>query len=124
MMEPYLVILAGGVSSRMKQGTDAGLSPKLAAEATAGAKTLLSIGSRERPFLDYLLFNAREAGYCEIVLVVGEEQAPFHARYGARENGNEFHGLRISYALQPIPTGRKRPLGTADALERALRSTE
>ena len=35
--------------------------------------------------------------------------------------GNEFHGMEISYAVQRIPAGRTKPLGTADALLCALR---
>ena len=36
--------------------------------------------------------------------------------------GNSYHGLTISYAVQPIPPDRTKPLGTADALLRALLS--
>ncbi len=33
-----------------------------------------------------------------------------------------FNGLKISYAIQPIPSGRNKPLGTADALLWGLKS--
>jgi NDP-sugar pyrophosphorylase family protein len=121
-MDPNLIILAGGISSRMKRGSSEGLEPHLAAVASTGAKGMLGVGTGNRPFLDYLLHNARASGYRDVVIVVGEENAPFREHYGMLDRGNEFHGLRISYAVQPIPPDRTRPLGTADAVERALRS--
>ena len=40
----------------------------------------------------------------------------------ASENNNNFNGINISYAVQPIPLGRSKPLGTADALLWGLKS--
>jgi NDP-sugar pyrophosphorylase family protein len=116
------VILAGGVSSRMKKqaapppGTDA----RLLREAREGSKSMIGVGEGGRPFMDYLLFNAREAGYRDVVIVIGEGDSAIRTHYGVRDRDNEFRGLRISYAIQPIPSGRTKPLGTADALLRAL----
>lgn len=119
-----LVVLAAGVSSRMKRSL---ASAPEAARAVAGdaagkPKSMLGVGPGNRPFLDYLLYNAREAGFRDVTLVVGVDDAPMRALYGAADRGNAFHGLTISYARQPIPPGRTKPLGTADALERALES--
>jgi NDP-sugar pyrophosphorylase family protein len=119
-MEPHLVILAGGISSRMRKPGDARLDPGLQRDAETRSKSMIRIGEAGRPFLDYLLFNVREAGYRDIVIVVGEGDAAIRSYYGLKERGNEFGGLSISYALQPIPPGRVKPLGTADALLQAL----
>jgi NDP-sugar pyrophosphorylase family protein len=122
MMEPNLVILAGGISSRMKkQGTQV-LDPRLASEASAKSKSMIGLGAGSRPFLDYLLFNAREAGYRDVVIVVGEKDDSIRSYYGAKDRGNEIDRLLISYAVQPIPAGRTKPLGTADALLHGLRA--
>jgi NDP-sugar pyrophosphorylase family protein len=117
-----LVVLAAGVSSRMKRSlADASLTDQAVAEDAAHKpKSMLGIGRGNRPFLDYLLWNARAAGYRDVVLVVGEDDAAMRSLYGTKDRGNDFHGLVISYARQPIPAGRTKPLGTADALERAL----
>ena len=122
-MNPNLVILAGGVSSRMRKvapvpdGMDAGLLR----EAGEKSKSMLGVGPLGRPFLDYLIYNAREAGYADIVIVVGENDGGIRARYGSAARDNEYHGVRISYAVQTVPEGRTKPLGTADALLCALR---
>jgi len=122
-MNPNLVILAGGLSSRMKtagpvpDGTDAALLR----EAGEKSKSMLGVGPLGRPFLDYLIGNARRAGYADIVIVIGENDGGIRARYGRAMRDNEYHGVRISYAVQRIPAGRTKPLGTADALLCALR---
>ncbi len=119
-MEPRLVILAGGISSRMKKSSNVALSQSLQMEAETRSKAMIGVGLGGRPFLDYLLFNAKTAGYRDIVIVVGESDSSIRIWYGTKDRENIFEGLSISYAVQPIPPGRTRPLGTADALLRGL----
>jgi NDP-sugar pyrophosphorylase family protein len=121
-MEPNLVILAGGISSRMKKPGTQGLDPRLASDADAKSKSMIGLGPGNRPFLDYLLFNAREAGYRDVVIVVGEKDNSIRSYYGVEDRKNQFDGLQISYAVQPIPPGRTKPLGTADALLHGLKA--
>ncbi len=117
-----LVILAAGMSSRMKNSAHQapGEEDPLPGQALAKPKSMLGVGEGNRPFLDYLLFNAREAGYQDIVLVVGANDRAIRNHYGEKERGNHFRGLTISYAVQEIPPDRTSPLGTADALHQAL----
>ncbi|MFQ5752905.1 MAG: sugar phosphate nucleotidyltransferase [bacterium] len=118
-----LVILAGGISSRMRQPTlkSAGLDARLIEDAKDKAKSMIGVGRNYRPFLDYLLFNAREAGYKDVVMVVSEKDDSIRNYYGTKDRGNDFHGLAVSYAVQKIPPGRIKPPGTADALLQALK---
>jgi ADP-glucose pyrophosphorylase len=116
------MILAAGVSSRMKRESAVPIDPALAREAASRSKSMMGVGPGGRPFLDYLLFNAQTAGYQDVVLVIGEHADALRKHYGPLEQGNSFHGLSISYAVQAIPTGRKKPLGTADAVLTGLRS--
>jgi ADP-glucose pyrophosphorylase len=120
--DPNLMILAAGVSSRMKKESTVSLDPALACEATSSSKSMLGIGPGGRPFLDYLLYNAHMAGYKDVVLVIGEHSDALREHYGSRESGNLYNGLTISYAVQAIPAGRTKPLGTADAVVTGLRS--
>ncbi len=144
MRSGKLVILAGGISSRMKKSfkeisakdptgsKTAGreiseqepqyINEKLIRDADEKSKTMIGVGKDSRPFLDYLLYNARETGYRDIVLVIGENDNSIKKYYGDEENDNEFRGLIISYAVQKIPQGRNKPLGTGDALFCALRA--
>lgn len=119
-----LVILAGGISSRMKKpsAVQLKLDAHLIEDADKKTKSMIGVGKDYRPFLDYLLYNARESGYSDIVIVIGEKDNSIKEYYGQKDSGNEFYGLKISYAVQPIPPGRIKPYGTADALWWGLKS--
>lgn len=123
-MNERLVILAGGISSRMKKTpvkSDISVDKKLLREAQVKSKSMLSVGKNRRPFLDYLLYNAAQAGYKDIVIVVGDKDESIQSFYGNKPRNNKYMGLYISYAVQTIPKGREKPLGTADALLQALK---
>ncbi|MFO7891131.1 MAG: sugar phosphate nucleotidyltransferase [bacterium] len=94
---------------------------ELIREAQEKSKSMLGVGENHRPFLDYLLYNAFKAGYKDVVIVVGENDASIQSYYGSKFRNNNFMDLCISYALQTIPEGREKPLGTADALLQALK---
>lgn len=117
-----LVILAGGVSSRMKLPADSNihLDEKLINDAEQKSKSMIRLGVGEKPFLNYLLRNAFSAGYEEIVIVVNEKDNSIIEYYSTKKNLIEFPELKISFAIQPIPDGRIKPMGTADALFHAL----
>jgi len=83
---------------------------------------MIGVGTGGRPFLDYLLLNAAAAGYRDVVLVVGQSDVAMRAHYTTATVESLSNGLRVSFAEQPIPEGRTKPLGTADALRWALRS--
>lgn len=121
-MDPYLVILAGGISSRMRlaPADTQRVDPRLSAEAQEKPKSMILLGAQRRPFLDFLLHNARAACYRDVVVVVGEHDRTIWDHYGGADRGNEFHGLSISFAVQRIPGNRSKPLGTADALLQGL----
>ncbi len=122
-MQPNIVILAGGISSRMKKTVPASdhLDPALRRDAEAKSKTMIGVGGNFRPFLDYLLYNIVEAGYQNAVIVIGENDDSIRAYYEEGGGARQFRRLNISYVVQPIPAGRQKPLGTADALWHALK---
>lgn len=117
-----LVVLAGGISSRMKKSvvSEMPIDNSLISDADLKAKSMIGVGRDHRPFLDYLLYNAREAGYTDVLVVIGEKDDSIRNYYGKKESGNDFHGLSISYAVQKVPPGRQKPMGTADALYQGL----
>jgi glucose-1-phosphate adenylyltransferase len=121
-MPGKLVVLAGGAASRMKKAGTMALDDRLAQDAATKVKAMIGVGEGYRPFLEYLLHHAWLAGYDDVVIVVGEWDVSVRAYFGTEEKGNTFHGLSISYAVQRIPPGRAKPLGTADALLCALLS--
>ncbi len=121
MNEPNIVILAGGLSSRMKQSIQgkSELDPNLAKAALEQPKAMLGVGEGSRPFLDYLLASVEKSGYSEVVIVVGEQDQSIKEYY-TKHGNTQFPFLNISYVTQCIPAGRIKPLGTADALLMAL----
>lgn len=119
-MHDILIILAGGASSRMKNSKDSELGNDLAIQANTRTKALISLDSTGRPVMDYLLFNAKKAGYKNIYIVIGEEESLIKEFYGDKSKDNTFHGLIINYAIQYIPEFREKPFGTADALSQAI----
>jgi glucose-1-phosphate adenylyltransferase len=121
-MHPNIIVLAAGVASRMRRSLEkppAGRE-QLVADARGKAKAMIGIGPGARPFMDYLLRNIAGAGYRNLILVVGETDTSIREYYDSRGGGNRFPDLGIHYAVQPIPHGRKKPAGTADAVLRAL----
>jgi glucose-1-phosphate adenylyltransferase len=96
------------------------IDPSLLKQAEERTKGMIGVGAGGRPFLDYLLYNIRLAGLDDVVIVIGEHDDVLRRYYGLHDRDNPFHGLRISYAIQKIPSGRRKPLGTVDALLQAL----
>lgn len=99
-----------------------GIDRTLLLQADERTKGMIGVGKGERPFLDYLLYNARQAALTDIEIVIAKDDLVVKDFYGTKDRGNSFHGLSISYAYQHIPAGRRKPLGTADALLQALRA--
>lgn len=121
-MDANIIILAGGSSSRMKRSVNENTGDQLSADVRSKAKSMLPVGRSRRPFLDYLLYNIQEAGYSDVVLVIGEKDELIR-RYYERHGSEFFPLLKLSYIRQSIPGGRAKPLGTADALLQALLAT-
>ena len=117
-MTEHLIVLAGGASSRMKKSSSSELSNDKIQEANSRSKALILFN--DRPMLDYVLRNAKQAGFKNIYIVIGEEDVLFKKYYGKQIIGNIFHKLNISYVIQYIPIGRLKPFGTADAVFQAL----
>ncbi|PIN84175.1 nucleotidyltransferase, partial [Candidatus Micrarchaeota archaeon CG11_big_fil_rev_8_21_14_0_20_47_5] len=95
---------------------------RLIDDSNKKTKSMIRVGQNLRPFLDYLLYNARESGYKEILIVIGEKDDSIKKYYGEKDSSNDFYGLSISYAVQKIPSGKQKPIGTADALYQGLLS--
>lgn len=117
-MTNHLIILAGGASSRMKKPSSTQLSEDLVIQANSRSKALILLN--DRPMLDYVLYNAKQAGYQHIYIVIGKEGELFKTYYGEKQAGNQYNGLSISYVDQHIPEGRVKPFGTADAVCQSL----
>jgi len=104
-----VVILAAGMGTRMRRNRNASqLSDEQQRVARTGVKALIPVG---RPFLDYLLHRAANAGLVHICLVVGPDHESLRRYYGEVPRQR----VNVEFALQ------REPLGTADALAAAQR---
>lgn len=116
-MTDTLIILAAGASSRMKQSLQRNTGP---IAHSFQSKALIPLGESRRPALDYLLDQAEEAGFQKIIIVVGEDSIDFRSYFGTKDAHNRYRCFDLSYAVQKTPTGRSKPLGTADALSQTI----
>lgn len=117
-----LLILAGGMSSRMKRNLEgnSNLDSKLIEQANTLPKSMIGLGKDGRPFLDYVLYNASVAGVKEVVLLLNPKDTVSQPHYEKLMQEGKSWGLQIGFARQLIPEGREKPLGTTDAIEQAL----
>lgn len=111
-----LVMLAAGISSRMKkEDANVKLSSEDIKQANQRTKSLISIGDKGQVLLDYVLFNAKQAGFKNVYVVTGKDNALFKEHYQ-----NKKLGVELFFAVQHIPQNRIKPLGTADAVYQLL----
>ena len=100
-----LVIMARGLGTRMRRNDhSAQLDDRQAAMADTGVKALIPI---KRPFLDYVLTAAADAGFRRVCLVLAPEHDLVRDYYGRQLSPRR---LEFSFAVQ------EEPRGTADAV--------
>jgi len=102
------VILAAGSGKRMR-AADAGveLDPDQAAAADRGLKAMIPIG---RPFLDYVISALADAGFTEVLLIIGPNHDEIRDYYGREAHRGR---VRVSFALQSEPKGTAHALLSA-----------
>jgi glucose-1-phosphate adenylyltransferase len=119
-MPNRLLILAAGMSSRMKKNTNETIDNKLINEANNLPKCMIGLGKGGRPFLDYLLYNAAKGGIKEVILLLNPADDFTQNYYEKLITNQAIFGLKIGFARQEIPADRIKPMGTADAILQAL----
>ena len=118
-MAKTIVILAAGMSSRMKKSIDSDIDDSKADEANKKSKSLITFG--DKPFIYFLLKNIVEAGFENVIMVVGKDFDDFKKQL---DNLNFNNKLKIDYAIQNIPKDRVKPFGTADAVFQTMDQIE
>ena len=117
MINDSLIILAAGLSSRMKKSvSNKNLSKHSIEQANSREKGLIGIDKNGRPLIHYLLINAKSAGFKVIYLVIGQNSNRFKSYF----NENKYDGLDIKFAVQYFEKNKVKPSGTADALFQAV----
>lgn len=119
-----LLIMAGGMSSRMKkaEGNET-LDSTLIEQANTLPKGMIGVGKDGRPFMDYLIYNAHRAGYTEVLILKNPKDNVTKPYYDQLVAENKAWGITFKYATQQIAPDREKPAGTADAIQQALEQT-
>lgn len=116
-MNTSLLILAAGMSSRMKASSSNQIEDKKLHQANTRSKGLIEIGPDSKPLIYYLLVNAQQAGYKTIYLITGKDSSLFRRII---KGFSDLDHLQIKFVTQHIPSTRAKPWGTADAVFQAL----
>lgn len=122
-MKHTLIMLAAGVSSRMKKALTTGsedIDPKLLEEANTLPKCMLSVGVNGHRFIDYLIYNAYQAGFRDMIMIVHPNDTVIESHVRNVIEDFKMNDLTLKIARQFIPEGREKPHGTGDAVDQAL----
>ncbi len=122
-MKKRLLILAGGMASRMKKALaeeNSDLDPKLVAQANAVTKGMIQVGKNGKTLIDYQLYNAHLAGIEEVMLLLHPTDTVSQEYCESLMAKDATWGMTIVFARQQIAADREKPAGTADAVYQAL----
>jgi glucose-1-phosphate thymidylyltransferase/glucose-1-phosphate adenylyltransferase len=122
-MKKRLLILAGGMASRMKKALaeeNSNLDPKLVAQANAVTKGMIQVGKNGKTLIDYQLYNAHLAGIEEVMLLLHPTDSVSQEYCESLMAKDATWGMKIVFARQQIAADREKPAGTADAVYQAL----
>ena len=114
-MTTTIVVLAAGMSSRMKKSVDSNIDDSKANEANNKSKSLITFGNK--PFIYFLLKNILDAGFETVIMVVGKDFQDFKNQIDELKLPSK---IEVKYAIQKIPIDRVKPFGTADAVSQTM----
>ena len=114
-MTKTIVVLAAGMSSRMKKSVDSNIDFSKANEANNKSKSLITFGNK--PFIYFLLKNILDAGFETVIMVVGKDFNDFKNQIDDLKLPSK---IEVKYAIQKIPIDRVKPFGTADAVSQTM----
>ena len=114
-MTTTIVVLAAGMSSRMKKSVDSNIDDSKANEANNKSKSLITFGNK--PFIYFLIKNILDAGFETVIMVVGKDFQDFKNQIDELKLPSK---IEVKYAIQKIPIDRVKPFGTADAVSQTM----
>ena len=114
-MTKTIVVLAAGMSSRMRKSVDSNIDDSKANEANNKSKSLITFGNK--PFIYFLLKNILDAGFETVIMVVGKDFEDFKNQIDQLKLPLK---IEVKYAIQKIPVDRVKPFGTADAVSQTM----
>jgi len=120
-MSKRLLILAGGMASRMKkEAENLDVDKAIIHQANNLTKGMIGVGKSGRSMIDYQLFNASRAGFGEVLLLLHPDDHFSQEYYECKMQEDDMGGVTICFSRQIIHEGRVKPAGTADAVLQAF----
>ena len=108
-----MVIMAAGVSSRMKRSSiPVGISKKLVKQSNMREKGFIQVGDGNEPLIFYIINNCIKAGIKDFYIILSEDSTQFQKYLKKIEKKLV---IKIKYGFQDF-YGNYKPMGTADAL--------
>ena len=108
-----MVIMAAGVSSRMKRSSvPIAISKKLVEQSNKREKGFIQVGDGNEPLIFYIINNCIKAGIKDFYIILSEDSTQFQKYLKKIEKKLV---LKIKYGFQDF-YGNYKPMGTADAL--------
>ncbi|MFM1912588.1 MAG: Glucose-phosphate adenylyltransferase [Bacteroidota bacterium] len=125
-MKKRLLILAGGMASRMKKSLAAteGIDEKLIQQANTVTKGMIQVGKSGKTLIDYQIYNAHLAGFEEVMLLLNPADTVTRPYCEDLMNRDAAWGIKIVFSIQYITSDREKPAGTSDAVYQALTQHE
>ena len=109
------MILAAGMSSRMKTSSSRLINKNQARQANNRPKCMIEIGQSKIPFLKILLNNIIASDVEEVCLVLNE-----HDSITKKFINSQNIDLKFNFVIQKISPKTNKPMGTADAILQGL----
>jgi glucose-1-phosphate adenylyltransferase len=108
-----LIIMAAGVSSRMKKSSiTKNMTKKQINQSNSRVKGYIQVAEGKEPLIFYLIKNSINAGVKEFYIIVSENSQEFQEYLKSLENRLQ---ISINFAIQDF-YGNSKPLGTSDAI--------
>ncbi|MBJ34311.1 MAG: nucleotidyltransferase [Flavobacteriaceae bacterium] len=108
-----MVIMAAGVSSRMKRSSiPVGISKKLVKQSNMREKGFIQVGDGNQPIIFYIINNCIKAGIKDFYVILSYDSTQFQKYLRKIE---KKLAINITFGFQDF-YGKLKPIGTSDAL--------
>ena len=81
-----------------------------------GTKQLAEVGPNGEALLDYTIYDARQAGFEQVALIVRDEIREAMAQHLQQFHGAAFEPIMVCQDLDPLAPPRAKPWGTGQAI--------
>ena len=116
-----MIIMAAGVSSRMKNSVSSSkITSDLINQSNTRVKGFIEVGNSKEPFIYYIISNCIKADIRDFYIILSNNSKEFQKYLRKLE---KKLSININFAFQDF-YGREKPLGTSDAIFQTMNQYE